>query len=362
MNWYKVSKRVNTNEEGGPCSYDLTLNEISTQFSNHGLGSTTAFKQEIHPRLNAIIPDKKLVTQFGIDWKYYWDQVNKRMWPKLSRCEDEFALTFLKGDWDAIAKYMVKNLDKFTKNVNIKRNRKWVYRSKKGETPSAVYDKFKNKLVKGAMMSKTFFTHSIQQDNPRGVKKRFENGEDERAFDIVLNNYIANNSRSIARRKNLKKDQIERLFIDLAAHNEFIRNNMTPQQFNHLLTKEWIRKSGRDVQSVIIDEVNKGSVDLAAVVLESYLRRLPRIAYPAIYREYVVPVVPMWNYRSFYFIAINRPEIKRAIANNDIATIQQFVEEYRQKFEEKGDSFYKNYPPERRSTNLKPYPLSDSVE
>jgi hypothetical protein len=139
-------------------------------------------------------------------------------------------------------------------------------------------------------------------------------------------------------KRQLKKDLSE-LYSEVSAGDSFVRDNFSAKKLQNLLLEKQKKPRLQKVQEALQDSYKRQEYSEMLETIKGYLRTVPRIILPIIWKEFVKPVVPEWNYESFSNIVKTNKLIMAAIATNEEGEIKRFVEVYRSKFE-KG-SFYR---------------------
>jgi len=365
MNWYKTARLVppyhGYRNQDEIDMHDLCRpdNESIKNIQNlinkdnslpevHEMGITKAFNEEIEPRLLKMetVTFKREIKPFllsdafsekfeGNYWKKQWiKSFSKFLWPKLTRCKEDYLRAFLKGDWDALAKMIYDDTERY---INAKKSNAKRRPGKEMDiNPNQIFTY--NPIVAPAMerigVGRVMFAKYIYEDRPEGVQQLYKEQKWQEVVDTITA-YI-----EPAKTKKINRQQLEEIYNETVGQDAFAKQHITFNKFFKLIYGKHSFDRIQRSQMILQHLLQTGEHDKIMFIINDYLRSIPRIAFPMIYKQYVQPVVPEWTYESFFHIVKNNPSIKAAIANEDTATIEQFVEAYRQKFQQ-GD-FYRN--------------------
>ena len=375
MNWYKISKKVAPNHKyrgkeeidmNDLCRPDNESIKNIQQLINtdedianvHEMNTTQAFREEIKPRLERMETDEfkrdikpilyedALVGKFKGD--YWWKQMEssfqKFLWPKLSRCREDYLRAFLKGDWDTLAGMIYNDTDRYisSKKSHAKRRPK----VKMDINPNKIYtyNPIISTQMKNIGVNRTTFANCIYKDKPEGVQQLYKDQDWQGVADVITRHVEP------FKTKKLTKQQLQEVYNETVAQDAFAKQNLNFNQFLKLITGK-VRDSAQRHQILLQELIRRGKTDQIMFIINDYFRSVPKVAFPMIYKQYVQPVVPEWRYESFYNTVKINPSIRAAIANEDITTIEQFVEAYRKKIQDQ-NQFYKPQKPKPRQPRL----------
>ena len=134
------------------------------------------------------------------------------------------------------------------------------------------------------------------------------------------------------------------IYNHVFAQDSFVKANFSVTQFHTLFLGpsaggDHKKPEAREAQKALKNSYERQDYGEMLSIIRTYLRTVPRIVLPIIYREFVEEVVPRWTYESFKGIVTNNRSIMSAIANNDTVAIERFVKAYKPKVE--NGTFYR---------------------
>jgi len=378
MNWYKTARladpyhkyrkkeEIDMNDLCRPDNESIKniqnlINEDNSLRDVHEMGTTKAFRSEVEPilmrmetpefkkKIKPILYEDALAGKFGGNyWEKQWaSSFSKFLWPKLKRCKEDYLRTFLKGDWNALAKMIYDDTERYI-SAKLSASRKKPP-MKLDINPYQIWSK--NPIISTQMknigVSHATFANYIYNDIPEGVQQLYKNQDWQGVANIITQHIEPYKTRQV------NKQQLQEIYNETIAQDEFARQYFSFDRFLTLVAgKPALKDRTRRPQMILQELIKRGETDKIVFIINNYLRSSPKITYPIIYKQFVQPVVPEWDYKSFVNVVNNNKSIKAAIANEDNVVIEQFVEAYRKKIQE--GNYYSNPPSPRQPREIQP--------
>lgn len=331
MNWYKESQNL--------CETDMTPRQLIQEESPHGLGMTKAFKLKIKPILDSFVTPviakelEPLERRWGENYlRLFWEQsFMKNLNPKdNSRCNNSWLEWFIDGDWNNLSKIFLKMLISSAKKIDTKKeNVKNRLINSNGDTTTSFYRKMQNQF-EDVGINIGFATGCVRNNIPAGVKDLFMNGDFDGATRTIIEYYLSRNKDR--KNKSGTENELINIYEKIVSPSIFLHNaNFVLDDLRRVLyhKEEYTRSANATYDKSLKDAIQQQDWNRATAVLEKWVRTMPKFIFPLIYRQYVENEIPGWPYQSFFYAVINYPEFKRAIIDDDIATIKKWVQDFK---------------------------------